>query len=53
MDNRERAAHYRTLADQLRAAAAQSAELQPATRQVMLELADNYEELANLLERLK
>jgi hypothetical protein len=52
MDEREKAAHYRTLAEQLKAAAAQSVDLQPATRQVMLELADNYEELADLLERL-
>lgn len=51
MDGRERAAHYRTLAAQLREAA-RSPELQPETRQAMLELADNYEDLAGLLEKL-
>ena len=51
MDDREKAAHYRKLAAQLKEAA-RSPDLEPATRQAMLELAKNYKDLAGLLEQL-
>jgi hypothetical protein len=51
MDERERAAHYRERAEELRRAA-NADELGRETRKTMLELAHNYEELADLLEQL-
>ena len=51
MPERERAAQYRDRAQQLRNAVA-SEDHSGQTRQAMLELADNYERLADLLEQL-
>ncbi len=51
MSERERAAQYRDRAQQLRRAAA-SEDHPRETQQAMLELADNYERLADLLEQL-
>lgn len=49
--DKERPAHYRRRAQQLRAAA-DARELRRETREAMLDLADNYERLADLLEQL-
>ena len=51
MSLRERAEQYRDRAQQLRSSVA-SEEHRSETRQAMLELADNYERLADLLEQL-
>jgi len=50
MSQGEKSAQYRNRAEQLKRAA-QSNDLGRETRQAMLELADNYEKLAALLER--
>jgi hypothetical protein len=51
MSRQQRAAHHRERARELKTAA-QSQDLSRETRQAMLELADNYERLADLLEQL-
>ena len=51
MSLRERAEQYRERAQELRSAVA-SEDHRRETRQAMLELADNYERLADLLEQL-
>jgi hypothetical protein len=51
MSERERAVHYRELAQQLKRAE-QLGDLEGATKKAMLELAGNYDRLADLLDQL-
>lgn len=50
MSQGEKATQYRNRAEQLKRSA-KSGDLHQETRQAMLELADNYEKLADLLEQ--